>query len=189
MWLPVLAILLSLLGLPFVVATAFVREGEPGIEVVYGRSRLRQHDLRHSRITWLLAEGAPIQTVQGLAGHSTVKMTERYYRYLHEHQRILVERAGTLGTFLHRSRRPQQVEQLVVGPRREGGPHRRFTWRDRRVAQAQKSESGPDTGLRSPTDLDDGPPVPLVVSDDSGSHNAQEPYFERQRTERLSLKS
>ena len=110
MWLPVLAILLSLLGLPFVVATAFVREGEPGIEVVYGRSRLRQHDLRHSRITWLLAEGAPIQTVQGLAGHSTVKMTERYYRYLHEHQRILVERAGTLGTFLHRSRRPQQVE-------------------------------------------------------------------------------
>ena len=53
---------------------------------------LRQHDLRHSKITWLLTEGKPIQTVQGLAGHSTVKMTERYYRYLHEHQRILVER-------------------------------------------------------------------------------------------------
>jgi site-specific recombinase XerD len=39
-----------------------------------------------------LAEGAPIQTVQGLAGHSTAKMTERYCRYLHEHQRILVKR-------------------------------------------------------------------------------------------------
>ena len=74
------------------------------------------------------------------------------------------------GTFLHRSRRPQQIEQLVVGARREVAPHCRFTWRDRRVAQAHKSESGPDTGLRSPTDLDDGPPVPLVVSDDPGSH-------------------
>jgi integrase len=51
-----------------------------------GRSRLRVHDLRHSRITWLLAEGSPIMAVSGLAGHSSVKMTERYYDYMDEHQ-------------------------------------------------------------------------------------------------------
>jgi integrase len=52
---------------------------------------LRQHDLRHSRITWLLATGAPPQQVQALAGHSTLKMTERYYAYAHEHQEALEE--------------------------------------------------------------------------------------------------
>jgi len=51
-----------------------------------GRSRLRQHDLRHSRITWLLAEGAPAHIVQGLVGHSSVTMTERYFAYVDEHQ-------------------------------------------------------------------------------------------------------
>lgn len=57
-----------------------------GIAVVDGRSRLRQHDLRHSRITWLLAEGAPVHVVQGLVGHASVTMTERYYDYIDEHQ-------------------------------------------------------------------------------------------------------
>lgn len=56
-----------------------------------GRSRLNQHDLRHSRITWLLAEGAPIQHVQALAGHASVTMTEHYYAYVDEHQEKLRE--------------------------------------------------------------------------------------------------
>ena len=91
-------------------------------------------------------------------------------------------------SFLLRFRRPQQVEQLVGRERREGAAHTHFAWRDRRVAHAHKSESGAGAGLLSPTDLDDGPPVPLVVGDDPGSHNAQEPYFERQRTERFSAR-
>ena len=65
------------------------RATEAKIAVEDGRSRLRQHDLRHSRITWLLAEGAPPHIVSGMVGHSSVKMTERYYRYLDEHQAAL----------------------------------------------------------------------------------------------------
>ena len=66
------------------------RATKSDIAVVDGRSRLHQHDLRHSRITWLLAEGAPSHFVQGLAGHSCVTMTERYYQYVREHQTALV---------------------------------------------------------------------------------------------------
>jgi fatty-acyl-CoA synthase len=39
----------------------------------------------------LLAEGAPIQYVQALAGHASVTMTEHYYAYVDEHQERLRE--------------------------------------------------------------------------------------------------
>ena len=39
---------------------------------------LRQHDLRHRRVTTWLAEGKPIKLVSKAMGHSTVKVTEKY---------------------------------------------------------------------------------------------------------------
>ena len=39
---------------------------------------LRQHDLRHRRVTTWLAEGKPIKLVSKAMGHSTVRVTEKY---------------------------------------------------------------------------------------------------------------
>lgn len=36
------------------------------------------HDLRHTFCSHLVMSGTPLRTVQALAGHSTVKVTERY---------------------------------------------------------------------------------------------------------------
>jgi site-specific recombinase XerD len=45
---------------------------------------LRQHDLRHRRVTTWLAEGHPITLVQKAMGHSTVRVTEGYAHLVDE---------------------------------------------------------------------------------------------------------
>jgi len=39
---------------------------------------LRQHDLRHRRVTTWLQEGKPMHLVQRAMGHSTIRVTEGY---------------------------------------------------------------------------------------------------------------
>ena len=42
------------------------------------RERLSFHSLRHTTASWLIMRGVPLRVVQGILGHSTVNMTERY---------------------------------------------------------------------------------------------------------------
>lgn len=39
---------------------------------------VRFHDLRHSFVSWLLADGVPIHLAQKLAGHATITTTQKY---------------------------------------------------------------------------------------------------------------
>jgi integrase len=42
------------------------------------RERLSFHSLRHTTASWLAMQGVPMRVIQGILGHSTVNMTERY---------------------------------------------------------------------------------------------------------------
>ena len=42
------------------------------------RERLSFHSLRHTTGSWLAMQGVPMRVIQGILGHSTVNMTERY---------------------------------------------------------------------------------------------------------------
>ncbi len=68
-------------------------------------SELNQHDLRHRRVTTWLEEGKPIHLVQQAMGHSDIKTTLGYYRFLKSHLRVLVE-PGTAD---------QELRKLVHG--------------------------------------------------------------------------
>ena len=57
-------------------------------------SDLRQHDLRHARVTRWLTEGKPIHLVRQAMGHGTVKVTEGYLHLVPAHLRQLVEEPG-----------------------------------------------------------------------------------------------
>ena len=52
---------------------------------------LNQHDLRHRRVTTWLAAGKSPVLVQQAMGHSSIEITMRYYKFLPEHLRPLVE--------------------------------------------------------------------------------------------------
>lgn len=54
---------------------------------------LRQHDLRHARVTRWLQEGKAIHLVRRAMGHSTVRVTEGYLHLVPENLRQLVEEA------------------------------------------------------------------------------------------------
>ncbi len=54
-------------------------------------SEFRQHDLRHRRVTSWLGEGRPPVAVQMAMGHSDLRTTMGYYKYLPEHIRLLAE--------------------------------------------------------------------------------------------------
>ena len=42
------------------------------------RERLSFHSLRHTTGSWLAMQGVPMRVIQGILGHSTVNMTQRY---------------------------------------------------------------------------------------------------------------
>jgi site-specific recombinase XerD len=52
---------------------------------------LRQHDLRHRRVTTWLAEGKPAALVQEAMGHSDIRVTMGYTHLAKEHLRALVD--------------------------------------------------------------------------------------------------
>ena len=49
--------------------------------------KARLHDLRHTFCTHLVLHGVPLRTVQSLAGHSDIHMTEKYTKLAAEHLR------------------------------------------------------------------------------------------------------
>jgi site-specific recombinase XerD len=52
------------------------------IGMVIGVERLHSHMARHSFATWMLSQGAKIENVSRMLGHTTVKQTERYAKVL-----------------------------------------------------------------------------------------------------------
>lgn len=43
-----------------------------------GLRDLRFHDLRHTAATWMVQDGVPLDVVQGVLGHASIQMTQRY---------------------------------------------------------------------------------------------------------------
>lgn len=56
----------------------------------------RVHDLRHTTVTYLIALGIPLPTVQAIVGHSTLAMTQRY---AHVQEAMLDDAAERMATF------------------------------------------------------------------------------------------
>ena len=54
------------------------------IGMLVGVERLHSHMGRHSFATWMLSQGAKIENVSRMLGHTTVKQTERYAKVLAE---------------------------------------------------------------------------------------------------------
>lgn len=62
-----------------------------------GVTRIRFHDLRHSCVTLLFAQGVELQTMRDLLGHSSIGVTSAIYvDVLWEVQRDVVDRLGHL---------------------------------------------------------------------------------------------
>ena len=59
-----------------------------------GRPDLRFHDLRHTGLTWLAAEGAIIRELMDAAGHADVNTAMRYQHSLDRRKDILAEKLG-----------------------------------------------------------------------------------------------
>ncbi len=57
---------------------------------------LRQHDLRHRRVTMWLAEGQSATLVREAVGHSDLRTTMAYSHLSKQHLRTLVESAATV---------------------------------------------------------------------------------------------
>ncbi len=59
-----------------------------------GRPDLRFHDLRHSALTWLAAEGATLKELMESAGHSDVSAAIRYQHAVDARRETLAEKMG-----------------------------------------------------------------------------------------------
>ena len=62
-----------------------------------GLTDVRLHDLRHSFASFLVNQGVSLYVVQGLLGHSQVRMTQRY---AHLAPQTLVDAAEVVGTLI-----------------------------------------------------------------------------------------
>lgn len=68
-----------------------------GLADLPGTGKLRIHDLRHTCGTYLLMNGADLETVRGLLGHRDLTTTQRYLHVVQEHKRRAIQRIGHLG--------------------------------------------------------------------------------------------
>jgi hypothetical protein len=64
----------------------------------------RFHDLRHTFCSWLAIRGVPLNAIQKLAGHASIKMT---LRYAHLSPRYLADEVKTLDR-LQRDSKPRR---------------------------------------------------------------------------------
>jgi integrase len=93
-----------------------------------GHPTLRIHDLRHSFVSNLLADGIPIHTVMELASHASIATTQLYAHSTDEARRAAVEKV--------------QI-RAALGPVPDRPKHPRDTYRDtkRRPANAKSAGS------------------------------------------------
>jgi integrase len=62
--------------------------------------KVRFHDLRHTALTRLSTRGVDIRTVQVIAGHASLKTTQRYLHSSDKAQQAAVEKLSDLGRYL-----------------------------------------------------------------------------------------
>lgn len=87
-----------------------------------GIAKVRFHDLRHTALTRLVLTGTDLRTVKDIAGHSSLKTTQRYLHSSDKLQQAAVERlsSGDFGATFTTT--PQEaVEQIPVPATIQGG--------------------------------------------------------------------
>jgi site-specific recombinase XerD len=68
-----------------------------GLYDLPGAGKLRIHDLRHLCGTYLLMEGADLETVRKILGHRDISTTQRYLHVVNEHVKNTITKIGHLG--------------------------------------------------------------------------------------------
>ena len=68
-----------------------------GLYDLPGAGKLRIHDLRHLCGTYLLMEGADLETVRVILGHRDISTTQRYLHVVNEHKKKAISKIGNLG--------------------------------------------------------------------------------------------
>jgi integrase len=66
-----------------------------------GIPKLRFHDLRHTALSRLIEKGEDIETVRDLAGHASLKTTQRYLHSNDRRKKQAIEKlTGNLGSYV-----------------------------------------------------------------------------------------
>jgi integrase len=68
-----------------------------GLDNLPGAGKLRIHDLRHLCGTYLLMEGADLETVREILGHRDISTTQKYLHVVNEHKKMAINKIGNLG--------------------------------------------------------------------------------------------
>jgi integrase len=76
-----------------------------------GLPRIRQHDLRHTAATLLLARGVPVKVVSEMLGYANVSMTLSLYAHVLPHMQQ--QAAQTMDALLRGTQPPQGVRSGV----------------------------------------------------------------------------
>ena len=78
--------------------------------------RRRIHDLRHSCVTLLAAQGVPIKLVSEIVGHSDIRLTQNVYQhsFLHMRREALARIDDALATASGYQESPQVREPIEV---------------------------------------------------------------------------
>jgi integrase len=87
------------------ITTAILRDATHWDDVVaaLGYEHLRRHDLRHTGLTWMADAGVPVHVLRHIAGHGSLKTTQRY---LHSNSSKVSEAGTSLTTHLRTTRSP-----------------------------------------------------------------------------------
>jgi len=87
-------VLSSPTGLPLDYSTMREQHFMPALASA-GIGHTRLHDLRHSYASWLAQQGIPLHVIQGLLGHGSVTVTERYSHIgAEQYEKVLAALAG-----------------------------------------------------------------------------------------------
>ena len=73
--------------------------------------KVRFHDLRHTALTRLSTRGVDIRTVQVIAGHASLKTTQRYLHSSDKAQQAAVEKLSDSGRYLPTTTK-EELEQI-----------------------------------------------------------------------------
>ena len=94
----------------------FLREVKAAGRVAGIPGNIRLHDLRHTYATTLAKQGVPLRDIQGLLGHTSVAVTERYAKYQQQDFSNIIEALADSAPDELRRLTPDTWEGLPIGP-------------------------------------------------------------------------
>jgi integrase len=71
-------------GKPKLASNMLRRRFHPCLKQAFGEEKIKFHELRHSYVSFLLAQGVPMKYIQHQVGHSTINITMNTYGHLLE---------------------------------------------------------------------------------------------------------